>query len=498
VSGHDFEMSETSSNGSGGGKNEGGKDGARLQGPGKRKPSDASALYDPGRAMPSAVDMERCVLSCMMQAPDYAVGMAMEKLSPDHFNGEAHATLYDLIVRQFDAGKPVDPVSITQVLYDRDLIGRIGGAGAVTEIYTAAPSPAHVTHYAEQVQQKAILRNIIKACSDCIGRAFDDQENVGPLLDEVEARILGIREAEETKKGNLTMRERVFKAIDDLEKMAENPNAITGVATGLQRLDEMTGGFKGGEMIIIAARPSMGKTSLAMNIVEHVAVEQNKPCAVFSLEMTADSLVQRLICARARINMRDLTSGRFLNKGDFQQMTRAASQLAESNIVIDDTPALSILDLRSKARRFKKLYGIELIAIDYLQLCRSTSKRAADNRQQEIAEISSGLKALAKELNVPVIVLAQLNRGPESRGGGKPKLSDLRESGSIEQDADVVGLLYRPEYYAEDDEERAENSGLAELLIAKQRNGPTGGVPLTFLKEFMRFETREGEGSEVD
>ena len=342
------------------------------------------------------------------------------------------------------------------------------------------------------------MRNIIKACSDCIGRAFDDQENVGPLLDEVEARILGIREAEETKKGNLTMRERVFKAIDDLEKMAENPNAITGVATGLQRLDEMTGGFKGGEMIIIAARPSMGKTSLAMNIVEHVAVEQNKPCAVFSLEMTADSLVQRLICARARINMRDLTSGRFLNKGDFQQMTRAASQLAESNIVIDDTPALSILDLRSKARRFKKLYGIELIAIDYLQLCRSTSKRAADNRQQEIAEISSGLKALAKELNVPVIVLAQLNRGPESRGGGKPKLSDLRESGSIEQDADVVGLLYRPEYYAEDDEERAENSGLAELLIAKQRNGPTGGVPLTFLKEFMRFETREGEGSEVD
>jgi replicative DNA helicase len=217
----------------------------------------------------------------------------------------------------------------------------------------------------------------------------------------------------------------------------------------------MTGGMKGGEMIIIAARPSMGKTSLAMNIIEHVAVNLNKPCAVFSLEMTADSLVQRLICARARINMRDLQNGRFMNQGDFQQMTRAASQLAESNIVIDDTPALSILDLRSKARRFKKLYGIELIAIDYLQLCRSTSKRAADNRQQEIAEISSGIKALAKELNIPVIVLAQLNRGPETRGSGKPKLSDLRESGSIEQDADVVGLLYRPEYYAEDDDEVA-------------------------------------------
>jgi replicative DNA helicase len=480
------------------GKSQNGSDSPKLQGPGKRKPSDASALYDPGRPMPSALDMERCVLSCMMQAPDFAVGLAMERLTPDHFNSEAHASLYDIIVRQFDGGKPVDPVSITQILFDRDIIGQMGGAATISEIYTAAPSPAHVSHYAEQVQQKAILRNIIKACSDCIGRAFDDQENVGPLLDEVESRILGIREAEEAKKGSLTMRERVLKAIDDLESLASNPNAISGVATGLRRFDEMTGGMKGGEMIIIAARPSMGKTSLAMNIIEHVAVNLNKPCAVFSLEMTADSLVQRLICARARINMRDLQNGRFMNQGDFQQMTRAASQLAESNIVIDDTPALSILDLRSKARRFKKLYGIELIAIDYLQLCRSTSKRAADNRQQEIAEISSGIKALAKELNIPVIVLAQLNRGPETRGSGKPKLSDLRESGSIEQDADVVGLLYRPEYYAEDDDERKENSGIAELLIAKQRNGPTGGIPLTFLKEFMRFEDREGEVSEVD
>ncbi len=472
--------------------------GPRLQGPGKKKPSDASALYDPARPMPSAVDMERCVLSCMMQAPDFAVGLAMEKLTPDHFNVEAHSMLYDMIIRQFDAGKLVDPVSLTQLLYDRDLIGRVGGPAFVSEVYTASPNPAHVAHYADQVQQKAILRNIIKACSECIGRAFDDQENVGPLLDEVESKILGIREAEEAKKGTLTMKERVFKAIDDLEKLAANPNAISGLPTGLQRLDEMTGGMHAGEMIIIAARPSMGKTSLAMNIVEHVSVDLGKPCAVFSLEMTADSLVQRLICARARINMRSLTSGQFLNKGDFQQMTRAASQLAESNIIIDDTPALSILDLRSKARRFKKLYGIELIAVDYLQLCRSTSKRAADNRQQEIAEISSGLKALAKELSLPVIVLAQLNRGPETRGSGKPKLSDLRESGSIEQDADVVGLLYRPEYYAEDEEEKAEVSGQAELLIAKQRNGPTGGVPLTFLKEFMRFETREGDIAEMD
>jgi replicative DNA helicase len=373
----------------------------------------------------------------------------------------------------------------------------VGGPAAVAEIYTFAPTPAHVTHYATQVREKATLRRVITSCSECINRAFEDQENVGPLLDEVEARILGIREDEVGKKGMLTMKEHVFKAIDDLEAKAANPNAINGIATGFKILDEMTGGMHAGEMIIVAARPSMGKTSFAMNIVENVAVDQNRPCAVFSLEMTADSLVQRLICSRAKINMRSLMSGQFLNQGSFQMMTRAASALAGSKIFIDDTPALSILDLRSKARRLHKMHKIEMIMVDYLQLCRSTSRRAQDNRQQEIAEISSGLKALAKELSLPIIVLAQLNRGAENRTSNKPKLSDLRESGSIEQDADVVGLLFRQEYYAEDDDARAESAGEAEFLIAKQRNGPTGGVPLTFRKEFMRFEDREGEVSEI-
>ena len=441
--------------------------------------------------------MERGVLSCMMQAPEYAVGAAMEVLSEDHFHVPAHSMLYALMVEQNDSGKPVDPVSLQQLLMDRKLMENVGGPAAVAEIYTFAPTPAHVTHYATQVREKATLRRVITSCSECINRAFEDQENVGPLLDEVEAKILGIREGEADKKGLLTMKEHVFKAIDDLEARAANPNAINGVATGFKVLDEMTGGMHPGEMIIIAARPSMGKTSFAMNIVENVAVDQNRPCAVFSLEMTADSLVQRLICSRAKINMRALMSGQFLNQGSFQQMTRAASALAGSKIFIDDTPALSILDLRSKARRLHKMHKIEMIMVDYLQLCRSTSRRAQDNRQQEIAEISSGLKALAKELSLPIIVLAQLNRGAESRTSNKPKLSDLRESGSIEQDADVVALLFRPEYYAEDDDSRAETAGEAELLIAKQRNGPTGGVPLTFRKEFMRFEDREGDVSEI-
>ena len=468
-----------------------------LQGRGWRNKNEAPAWNDPTRPLPSAHDMERGVLSCMMQAPEYAVGAAMEVLSEDHFHVPAHSMLYALMVEQNDSGKPVDPVSLQQLLMDRKLMENVGGPAAVAEIYTFAPTPAHVTHYATQVREKATLRRVITSCSECINRAFEDQENVGPLLDEVEAKILGIREGEADKKGLLTMKEHVFKAIDDLEARAANPNAINGVATGFKLLDEMTGGMHPGEMIIIAARPSMGKTSFAMNIVENVAVDQNRPCAVFSLEMTADSLVQRLICSRAKINMRALMSGQFLNQGSFQQMTRAASALAGSKIFIDDTPALSILDLRSKARRLHKMHKIEMIMVDYLQLCRSTSRRAQDNRQQEIAEISSGLKALAKELSLPIIVLAQLNRGAESRTSNKPKLSDLRESGSIEQDADVVALLFRPEYYAEDDDSRAETAGEAELLIAKQRNGPTGGVPLTFRKEFMRFEDREGDVSEI-
>ena len=468
-----------------------------LQGKGWRNKTEAPAWNDPTRPLPSAHDMERGVLSCMMQAPEYAVGAAMELLTPQHFHVPAHEMLYGLLVEQNDAGKPIDPVSIQQLLMDRKLMENVGGPAAVAEIYTFAPTPAHVTHYATPVREKATLRRVITSCSECINRAFEDQENVGPLLDEVEARILGIREDEVGKKGMLTMKEHVFKAIDDLEAKAANPNAINGIATGFKILDEMTGGMHAGEMIIVAARPSMGKTSFAMNIVENVAVDQNRPCAVFSLEMTADSLVQRLICSRAKINMRSLMSGQFLNQGSFQMMTRAASALAGSKIFIDDTPALSILDLRSKARRLHKMHKIEMIMVDYLQLCRSTSRRAQDNRQQEIAEISSGLKALAKELSLPIIVLAQLNRGAENRTSNKPKLSDLRESGSIEQDADVVGLLFRQEYYAEDDDARAESAGEAEFLIAKQRNGPTGGVPLTFRKEFMRFEDREGEVSEI-
>jgi replicative DNA helicase len=244
-------------------------------------------------------------------------------------------------------------------------------------------------------------------------------------------------------------------------------------------------------MVVIAARPSMGKTALAMNMAEHLAVDLKLPVAVFSLEMSTQQLIQRLLCSRAKVNLKKVRDG-FLTERDFPALTAAAAKLAESKMFIDDTPGLSILELRAKARRLKSQHNIDAIFIDYLQLLRSTSRRAQDNRQIEIAEISNGLKALAKELDIAVVVLAQLNRNPESRTGeakGRPRLSDLRESGSIEQDADLVGLLVREEYYADSDDEKKESEGKATLIIAKQRNGPTGDVPLTFLKEFTRFET---------
>jgi replicative DNA helicase len=295
------------------------------------------------------------------------------------------------------------------------------------------------------------------------------------------------------------MKQLVVQAIGAIEELYSRRGSITGLSTGFDILDKMTDGLHGAEMIVVAARPSMGKTALAMNIAEHIAIEHKKAIAVFSLEMSSQQLVQRLLCSRARVNLGRVRDG-FLSERDFPALQTAASKLAESKIFIDDTSGLTILELRAKARRLKSQHDIQAIFIDYLQLLRSATKRAQDNRQLEIAEISSGLKALAKELNIPVIVLAQLNRNPEQRTGdsrGRPRLSDLRESGSIEQDADLVGLLVREEYYADSDEEKKEVAGKATLIIAKQRNGPVGDVPLTFLKEYTRFENRaEEEGGE--
>jgi replicative DNA helicase len=310
----------------------------------------------------------------------------------------------------------------------------------------------------------------------------------------VEQKIFAVGE-DRFKDHTLSMKDQVMEAIESIEKLYERRGGITGISTGFVEFDRITNGLHPAEMIVIAARPSMGKTALAMNIAEHVAVHEKLPVAVFSLEMSAQQLVQRLLCSRARVNLQKVRDG-FLAERDFPSLTAAASRLAEAKIFIDDTAGLTILELRAKARRLKAKEDIQLIVVDYLQLLRSMTRRAQDNRQLEISEISAGIKGLAKELKVPIIVLAQLNRQPEARTGGKPRLSDLRESGSIEQDADLVGLLVRPELYEDDEETRAEKEGEAELIIAKQRNGPVGEIRLTFLKEFTRFEDRARNVSE--
>jgi replicative DNA helicase len=296
------------------------------------------------------------------------------------------------------------------------------------------------------------------------------------------------------------MKDQVMEAIETIEKLYERKGGITGISTGFIEFDRMTSGLHPAEMIVIAARPSMGKTAFAMNIAEHVAIQEKLAVAVFSLEMSSQQLVQRLLCSRARVNLKKVRDG-FLGERDFSSLTSSASKLAEAKMFIDDSAGLTILELRAKARRLKAQHDIRLIVVDYLQLLRSTSRRGQENRQIEISEISAGLKGLAKELNIPIIVVAQLNRNPENRTGdskGRPRLSDLRESGSIEQDADLVGLLVREAYYADTDEEKEEAAGNADLIISKQRNGPIGDIPLTFLSEFTRFEDRARNVSEPE
>ena len=463
---------------------------------GKGETSDLRqpAHYRPDvhRLLPQSPDAEKGVLCSFLLMPREIGGLCAEKqITPEHFHIPAHGELYKVLLELWDAGKPIDFIILTELLRDRQRLDQVGGPAYVTELFTFLPTSANVGYYLEIVQEKHTLREIIKVCTEYAARSYDEQDNVPNLLDDVEGKIFAIAQ-DRFKDKTASMKEQVMQAIHDIEALYERRGQISGLETGLTEFDRMTDGLHGSEMIVIAARPSMGKTALAMNMAEHVALELKKPVAVFSLEMSTSQLVQRMLCSRARVNLGNIRNG-FLSERDFPALTAAASKLAESKFFIDDTPGLSILELRAKSRRLKSQHDIAAIFIDYLQLLRSTSKRAQDNRQLEIAEISSGLKSLAKELNVPIVVLAQLNRNPEGRTGeakGRPRLSDLRESGSIEQDADLVGLLVREEYYADTDEDKKAAEGKATLIIAKQRNGPVGDVPLTFLKEFTRFENR--------
>lgn len=465
----------------------------------KDKDSPHLQVVQPGangatRALPNATGPEKSVLSSMMQEPTEYIGASVEEhLTPEHFYIPAHGTLYRLLLELYEKNQPIELVSLSQVLKDRGLLENLGGPSELTSIYTYAPTAAHFEHHLGIVKSKFILRSVISSCTESISQAYEDPDDVQSFLDDVEAKVFAIKENSEVQ-GEVRVRDLIGGVVLILEQFMAGERGLEGIPTKYPKLDEMCKGLKPGEMFIIAARPSMGKTSLMMNLVEHVAIDQGIPTLVFSCEMSAQQIVQRLLFSRARYGMSNLKPGLQPTRDELSRIMDASRDLSKAPLFIDDTPAITIGDVRAKARRKKRDENIGLIAVDYLQLLRSTSRQAEGSREREIAEISAGLKAIAKELAIPVIVLAQLNRGPETRGGA-PRMSDLRESGSIEQDADLIGLLYRQDYYNTptgdgQDEQQEENLGKAELILAKNRNGPTGNVELTFLKELMRFETR--------
>ena len=450
--------------------------------------SEAAPKLD--RLPPHAPEAEQGVLGCVLLSPNECVGQCVEKFKSgaEVFYDLRHQVIYQTLTDMYDQREAIDVITLHQRLKNKQQLEEVGGITYLISLPDAVPSAANLSYYLDIVQEKYVLRKLIHACTGVVGRVYQHEGEVDALLDEVERDILRISESR-IEGNTTTIKELVKKAIGIIEDYHQRQGMLTGIGTGFPDLDKLTNGMHAGEMIVIAARPSVGKTSLAMNIAEHVAIDLKLPVGVFSLEMTSESLVLRMLCSRSRVNLRNVREG-FLAERDFPKLTAAAGKLAGAPLFIDDSAGLSILQLRAKARRMAQQFGVKLFVIDYLQLLHSTARRA-ENRQQEIADISNGIKALAKELSVPVVVLSQLNREVEKEKNRKPRLSDLRESGAIEQDADLVGLLYKPSSGDDDDGGGEEQDALpVNLLIAKQRNGPADvDVKLTFLKSFTRFES---------
>jgi len=436
---------------------------------------------------PQNIEAEIAVLGSML-IEDEAIAQAVELIQSPFFYRDAHQKIFQAIVDLYSANKAVDLVTLTEELKKRGELDGVGGAAYLTELTAAVPTAANVQHYARIVKEKSILRNLINTATQIVTQSYGGQEEASFLLDKAEKQIFDIA-GSQLRTMCVSIKEIIKDSIETIEGFYRKKAHVTGLATGFDDLDMMTAGLHGGELIIIAGRPSMGKSALATCIAEYVGVHEQKAVAVFSLEMSKEQLVQRMLCSHARVQLQRARSG-FLTQSDWPNLVTAAGKLAEAPIYIDDSAALTSLELRAKARRMKARHNIELVVVDYMQLMDSPAA-GRENRQQEISEISRGLKALAKELNLPLIAISQLSRAPEKRETFRPRLSDLRESGAIEQDADLVMLLFREEYY----HPKEENKGIAEVIVAKQRNGPIGSQNLLFLSEYTRFENlskREG------
>ncbi len=431
---------------------------------------------------PQNLDAEQSVLGAVL-LDNHALNRALELLSPDDFYKEAHRRIFQAILDLYERNEAIDLVTLTETLRRRNDLEGVGGSAYLTELVNVVPTAANISYHAKIVHEKSLLRQLIRTTTDIATRGYESTERIEELLDYAEQRIFGISDAK-MKPTFHHVREVVKQSFELIERRYEQKESVTGVPTSFTALDNLTAGLHPGDLIIIAGRPGMGKTALALNIAVHAAVEKHLPAAIFSLEMAREQLVIRMLCAEARVDAHKLRSG-YLGAADWPKLTAAAGRIADAPIFIDDTAALSVLELRAKARRLKRDQGLELVVVDYLQLMRGRGD--ADTREQEISEISRSLKALAKEMRVPVIALSQLSRAVESRTERRPQLSDLRESGAIEQDADLVMFVYREEVYRQTEE----NRNMAKIIVSKQRNGPTGDVDLVFLKEYTRFMPHE-------
>jgi replicative DNA helicase len=433
----------------------------------------------PDKLQPQNVEAETAVLGGML-LDENAVSDVIYKLRADSFYKAAHRKIYGAMLALYEENKAIDVITLTDKLKMAGDLEKVGGAAYVTSLLNAVSSAANIDQYVAILHEKAILRNLIAISGDITAECYDVDIDVNNLIDRVEKRVFDISQkrldSDFVPIGNL-----VKDSVMTVQNLYNKKTLLTGISCGYKDLDERLSGLQRSDLLVVAARPSMGKTSLALGIAEHVGVTEKKPVAIFSLEMSKEQLVMRMLCSLSRINAHKVRRG-FLGEHDFPELVKAAGKLAAAPIYIDDTPGISVMELRAKARRLRLKSKIELIIVDYLQLIQGTSRRA-ENRQQEISDISRALKALARELDVPVMVLSQLNRAVESRQDHKPQLSDLRESGAIEQDADVVLMLMRREYY-----DREDSPGTADIIISKQRNGPTGEVRMAFKEEYTRFE----------
>jgi len=429
---------------------------------------------------PQNTEAEMAVLGSMLIEED-AISVAVEHLSADDFYKEAHKKIFSSIVHLYDQRKAVDLITLVEKLKNDNALEEVGGASYLAGLTNVVPTAANVAHYARIVKEKNILRLLINHATQIVTDAYETEEGVNQVLDRAEKMIFEIADNRVGKAGFISIKDVIKDSIETIDKLYQNKAHVTGVPTGYTDFDIMTAGLQPSDLIVIAGRPSMGKSAFAINIVEHASIVEKIPTAFFSLEMSKEQLVQRLLCSHARVDAHKVRTG-YLSAQDWPSLTTAAGRLSEAPIFIDDTPGISVLELRAKARRLKSHHDVKLIVLDYLQLMRGSV--SSENRQQEISEISRSLKALARELNVPIISISQLSRAVESRTDHRPQLSDLRESGAIEQDADVVVLLIREEYYNATEQ----NKGTAEAIIAKQRNGPVGTVKLSFIREYTRFE----------